>query len=119
MSKGVDSMKRMTIQKILYVLFIVSIGLSLTVPIKGAETVESIEASYQRFLNNLDLKYFDEKVPHLLRTEWDQADIYSKHTPTQVRLGCWSTAIAQILYYHKLSPKGKVNYQCTLGYQNQ
>jgi hypothetical protein len=114
---GVDSMKRATFQKILFVLFILFINLGLTLPINAAETAESIKASYQRFLDNIDVKFFDEKVPYLLKTEWDQSGIYAMHTPTKVRVGCWATAVAQILYYHKLLPQGKVSYQCTEGYK--
>ena len=68
------------------------------------------------FLDRIDVKYINEKVPFLIKTEWDQAGVYAKYTPTKVRVGCWSTAIAQILYYHKLIPKGKVNYKCSEGY---
>lgn len=110
-------MKRTAIQKILYVLFIVSIGLSLIVPIKAAEDAESNKVLYQRFLSYLDLKYINEKIPFLLKTEWDQAGIYAKYTPAKIRVGCWSTAAAQILYYHRLLPHGKVSYQCTEGYK--
>jgi hypothetical protein len=114
---GVDYMKRAIIQKIFFALFILLVNLSLTVPIKAVETAESIEVSYQQFLNNLDSKYLNEKVPFLLKTEWSQAGTYAKYTPTKVRLGCWPTAIAQILFYHKLFPKGKVSYRCSDGYQ--
>jgi hypothetical protein len=113
---GVDFMNGSTFQKIIFALLILFINLGLTVPINATETAESIKASYQRFLDNIDVKYFNEKVPYLLKTEWDQAGIYAKYTPTKVRVGCWATAVSQILYYHKLLPKGKVSYQCTDGY---
>jgi len=33
----------------------------------------------------------------LLQTHWDQRDEYAMYAPRQERLGCWSTALAQIL----------------------
>ncbi len=50
----------------------------------------------------------------LLKTEWGDA-FSSKFTPGNEPLGCHSIAIAQVLYYHKLAPKGAVNYQCSNG----
>lgn len=35
---------------------------------------------------------------------------FEKYTPEHMRLGCWSTALAQIVYYHRLKPFGRVNY---------
>lgn len=110
-------MNRSTFKKIIFALLILFINLGLTVPINAAETAESIKVSYQKFLDNIDVKYFDEKVPCLLKTEWSQAGIYAKYTPTKVRVGCWATSVAQILYYHRLLPNGKVSYQCTDGYK--
>jgi hypothetical protein len=110
-------MKKTIYQKIIFVVFILTVNLSLAIPLKAAETTESIKASYKRFFENLDLKYIDKKIPFLLKTEWDQAGIYARYTPTRVRVGCWSTAVAQIFYYHKLLPKSTVSYQCEEGYQ--
>lgn len=110
-------MKKVTFQKIFVAVFVLFISLGVSRSLMAAETAESIKDSYQRFLNNVDKKFFEEKVPFLLKTEWDQAGIYAKYTPTKVRVGCWSTAVAQILYYHKVLPQGKVSYQCTEGYK--
>jgi hypothetical protein len=52
----------------------------------------------------------------LLRTNWGQRNEYARFSPDNLRLGCWSTAIAQILYFHRLRPSGRVSYQCTTGY---
>lgn len=56
------------------------------------------------------------KSPFLLKTNWDQWGLYARYTPGQQVLGCWSTAIAQILYYHRLKPHGTVAYNCSKGY---
>ena len=34
-------------------------------------------------------------------------------------MGCWSTSLAQILYYHRLKPSGIVDYTCSRGYRIQ
>ena len=48
----------------------------------------------------------------ILKTTWGQKKIYSKFTPKKQRVGCWSTALGQILYHHKLKPLEKsVNYK--------
>jgi len=39
------------------------------------------------------------------------------YTPDKLRLGCWSTALAQIMYYHKLKPFGHFNYTSNKGYK--
>jgi hypothetical protein len=51
----------------------------------------------------------------LLTTTWGQdgATKYALYSPGHWRLGCWSTAFAQILYYHRLAPHGSVSYNCT------
>ncbi|WP_350340156.1 C10 family peptidase [Paraflavitalea speifideaquila] len=54
--------------------------------------------------------------PYLLKTNWDQYGLYTKYTPNNEVLGCWSTAMAQILYHHRLRPSGLVNYQCSKGF---
>lgn len=56
------------------------------------------------------------KENYLLQTEWDQFGLYARYTPDNNVLGCWSTALAQILYYHRLAPAGIVNYTCSKGY---
>jgi len=50
------------------------------------------------------------EVGPLLSTQWGQRGLYAQHTPKKQRLGCWSTAIAQILYRHELQPTGVVKY---------
>lgn len=52
----------------------------------------------------------------LLETKWG-GKAFTKFAPDQNNLGCWSNAFAQIFFYHKLQPCGKVSYQCTEGYQ--
>ena len=52
----------------------------------------------------------------LLDTRWGQRNLYTRFSPDNLRLGCWSTAIAQILYFHRLTPSGQVNYVGSLGY---
>ncbi|MCJ7932935.1 MAG: C10 family peptidase [Chryseobacterium sp.] len=56
------------------------------------------------------------KAPFLLKTNWDQWGTYAKYTPDKQVLGCWSTALAQILYYHRLKASGSVSYRCSKGY---
>jgi len=51
----------------------------------------------------------------LLTTEWGQRDAYATYSPDHQRLGCWSTALAQILYFHRLAPFGAVSYPCSTG----
>ena len=45
-----------------------------------------------------------------LKTEWKQRGAYAAFTPDHQRLGCWSVALAQILYYHGLTPHGSTSY---------
>jgi hypothetical protein len=52
----------------------------------------------------------------LLETRWGQTGEYATFCPAHERAGCWSTAIAQILYFHRLLPSGDVAYRCTSGY---
>ncbi|MGN7706836.1 C10 family peptidase [Chryseobacterium sp. 22543] len=56
------------------------------------------------------------KASFLLKTNWDQWGTYTKYTPERHVLGCWSTALSQILYYHRLKPYGVVTYSCSKGY---
>ena len=51
-----------------------------------------------------------------LRTQWGQREVFARFSPGNFRLGCWSTAIAQILYYHRLVPSGSVEYTTSTGY---
>ena len=52
----------------------------------------------------------------LVKTKWKQMGGFEKYTPDHLRLGCWSTALAQIMYYHKLKPFGLVSYTSRNGY---
>ena len=51
----------------------------------------------------------------LLKTQWGSDKLNCKYTPGNAPLGCHSIAIAQVLYYHKLAPTGKVSYICSNG----
>jgi len=42
---------------------------------------------------------------------------FEKYTPDSLRVGCWSTALAQIMYYHRLKPYGQVSYTSRNGYK--
>lgn len=52
----------------------------------------------------------------LTTTHWKQMGGFQKYTPDSLRTGCWSTALAQIVYYHKLKPYGHVEYTSRQGY---
>ncbi|MDB5088971.1 MAG: hypothetical protein JWR09_2965 [Mucilaginibacter sp.] len=53
----------------------------------------------------------------LIKTHWKQMGGFEKYTPDHLRLGCWSTALAQIVYYHHLKPFGYVAYVSSKGYR--
>jgi Peptidase C10 family len=52
-----------------------------------------------------------------LRTHWYQDGPLAQSTPDHERVRCWSTAHAQILFYHQLRPTGRVRYACSPGYR--
>lgn len=54
---------------------------------------------------------------HLLKTHWYQDGPFAQYTPANERVGCWSTAYAQILFFHRLKPTGRVQYECSSGYK--
>lgn len=56
------------------------------------------------------------KDGYLLCTQWDQVNDYAKFCPGNNRAGCWATALAQILYFHKVQPTGAVDYITTAGF---
>jgi hypothetical protein len=62
----------------------------------------------------------DIKGDYLLETQWggNEKDfhLFYKYSPNNYPNGCHSVAIAQILFYHKLAPFGKVNYKCRKGF---
>ena len=59
---------------------------------------------------------FPERDSIFLKTHWKQMGGFEQDTPDHLRLGCWSTAFAQIVYYHKLKPFGHVTYTSSKGY---
>ncbi|TDO22911.1 C10 family peptidase [Pedobacter duraquae] len=57
------------------------------------------------------------KADHILiKTHWKQMGGFEMYTPDHLRLGCWSTALAQIMFYHQLKPFGAVDYTSRHGY---
>jgi hypothetical protein len=52
----------------------------------------------------------------LLKTRWSQKNHYARFTPGHKRLGCWSVALGQILYFHRLKPMGEVHYKTSAGH---
>jgi hypothetical protein len=54
---------------------------------------------------------------YLLETTWHQTGDYAQFIPVGNNAGCWSTALAQIGHYHRLTPTGTVEYRTTGGYQ--
>jgi hypothetical protein len=53
----------------------------------------------------------------LTMTHWKQTGGFERYTPDSLRTGCWSTALAQITYYHKLKPYGHVEYTSRKNYK--
>lgn len=53
----------------------------------------------------------------LTKTHWMQMGGFEKYTPDSMRTGCWSTALAQIAYYHRVKPYGQVTYTSRQNYQ--
>lgn len=53
----------------------------------------------------------------LTTTHWKQMGGFQKFTPDSLRTGCWSTALAQIVYFHKLKPFGHIEYTSRQGYK--
>ncbi|SLM29559.1 exported hypothetical protein [Desulfamplus magnetovallimortis] len=75
----------------------------------------SLETSSDKIYQiNVDIDMTD--TPYLVKTRWGQRDEYARFTPDNYRCGCWSTAIAQILYYYRLQPFGSITYDTTTGY---
>ena len=54
----------------------------------------------------------------LVNTHWMGEGKYAKFAPgpESVTLGCWSTTLAQIAFYHRLQPEGTSTYKCSKGY---
>jgi hypothetical protein len=55
----------------------------------------------------------------LTKTNWQQMGGFEKLTPDGLRTGCWSTALAQIAYYHRVKPTGFAQYTSSKGYAIQ
>jgi hypothetical protein len=53
----------------------------------------------------------------LTKTRWKQMGGFEQYTPDSLRVGCWSTALAQLMYYHRLKPFGHVAYTSRNGYK--
>jgi len=51
---------------------------------------------------------------YLIKTKWSGSEPFNSNVP-KYELGCHSVAIAQILFYHKLIPRGRVDYICGNG----
>lgn len=66
-------------------------------------------------LSGCSVEIAGKEKDYLLNTQWDQADKYAKFCPNNDRAGCWSTAMAQIFYFHKIEPSGRVDYETTSG----
>lgn len=93
----------------LFVIFIV------TAPPGGIAAVSLVEDETASIY--LPLVLSSEPINQLpLATRWGQRNEYTRFSPDNLRLGCWSTALAQILYYHRLVPTGTVSYKCSTGY---
>ncbi|PIE71331.1 MAG: hypothetical protein CSA22_03480 [Deltaproteobacteria bacterium] len=70
--------------------------------------------------DNLYQLKLDENVydaSFLVHTRWAQRDEYATFIPDHHRAGCWSTELAQILYYHRKRPTGHVAYCTSTGYE--
>ncbi len=50
-------------------------------------------------------------ITPLIKTTWKQRDAYALFSPEHERLGCWSVALAQILFHHGLVPSGQTSYK--------
>ncbi|QXV63693.1 hypothetical protein INP83_11280 [Mucilaginibacter sp. 21P] len=52
----------------------------------------------------------------LLQTHCKQMGGFERYTPDHMRFGCWSTALAQIIYDYKLKSFGRVRYTSREGF---
>ena len=67
-------------------------------------------------LYQLNIDHDLSDTPTLLTTKWNQREDFTLFTPDNYRAGCWSTAFAQILYYYRLQPHGRISYSTSTGY---
>jgi len=52
---------------------------------------------------------------YLLKTAWGGTAPLNAFIPENDALGCHAVAFAQVLYFHRLAPNGKIAYQCSNG----
>ena len=52
---------------------------------------------------------------YLLKTAWGGSSPFNALAPNGSALGCHADAFAQILYFHRLAPRGRVSYTCKNG----
>ena len=83
------------------------------------ETGTDFYKDYIRDNNGGDGLGSSDSVAALLKTKWEMGKDYAKFVPciekslmTKRRLGCWTVAFAQILYYHWMAPHGSQEYLC-------
>lgn len=50
-------------------------------------------------------------VEPLLRTGWKQSGKYRRYIPADRSVGCWSVALGQIMFHHRLHPTGRKAYE--------
>jgi hypothetical protein len=50
-------------------------------------------------------------IKPMLKTTWKQREAYAMFSPKHERLGCWSIALAQVLFFHGLIPSGQTSYK--------
>jgi hypothetical protein len=63
------------------------------------------------FISLFTVNAFAQTVEPLIKTTWHQSGRdYALFSPDNQSLGCWSIAMAQILFYHGLVPSGQTSY---------
>ena len=68
----------------------------------------TIRTTYSQEVNNKE---------YLLETVWGGTTRTNKYNPDNYSPGCHSTALSQILYYHRLQPKGEKEYTTIKGHE--
>lgn len=93
----------------------IQIVLLVGIIISGCTVADSRQAGEWRSNANIEQSASTlEEVGPLLSTKWGQRGEYAKYAPDNYRVGCWSTAFGQILYYHRLFPsEGRISYSCS------
>jgi hypothetical protein len=91
-------------KKILFLLLIFTAAVATTYVFAGTNLIDTTKAGQPR------------QDSIFLKTHWKQMGGFERATPDHLRLGCWSTALAQIAYYHHLRPFGHVAYISSKGY---